>query len=61
MSFNSLQRDPRTILELEKKIQKLQEDLTASYKRNSDNATSMLQLNQHVKELEDENKAKEIE
>ena len=49
------------VAELEKKVQKLQEDLTLSYKRNSDNATTMLELNQQVKVLEEDVKNKEVE
>lgn len=49
------------VADLEKKVQKLQEDLTLSYKRNSDNATTMLELNQHVKVLEEDLKNKDVE
>lgn len=57
MSFS----DPKTIAELEKKIQRLQEELTSSYKRNSDNATTLIELNQRSKEIQEENKTKELE
>ena len=53
--------DPRNVVELEKKISKLQEELTASYKRNSDNATSLLELNQQNKEMQEDLKIKEAE
>jgi len=61
--FSSIvvESDPRTISELEKKIMKLQEELTSSYKRNSDNATTLLDLNQQLKELQEDNKSKELE
>eukprot|EP01119_Soliformovum_irregulare_P006508 TRINITY_DN1859_c1_g3_i4.p1 TRINITY_DN1859_c1_g3~~TRINITY_DN1859_c1_g3_i4.p1 ORF type:complete len:517 (-),score=137.73 TRINITY_DN1859_c1_g3_i4:185-1735(-) len=53
--------DTQTVAELEKKLHKMQEDLTASYKRNSDNATHLLQLNAQLKNIEDDNKSKESE
>ena len=53
--------DPRVVSELEKKIQRLQEELTASYKRNSDNATTLLDLNAQVKDMQDEMKSKDNE
>lgn len=40
--------------ELERKIQKLQEELTMSYKRNSENATVVLDLTKQARSLEEE-------
>ncbi|PRP75660.1 hypothetical protein PROFUN_15626 [Planoprotostelium fungivorum] len=49
------------IPEMEKKIQSLQEELTNSYKRNSENATMILDMNKEVKVMSDDIKHKEIE
>ncbi|KAM9981122.1 hypothetical protein ACTFIY_003438 [Dictyostelium cf. discoideum] len=50
-----------TIEEMEQKLFKLQEDLTNSYKRNADNASSILLLNDKNKDLQNELMSKEIE
>lgn len=47
--------------ELETKFQKLQEELTVSYKRNSDNAQLMLDLTKKAKNAEEELSKKEGE
>eukprot|EP01112_Ceratiomyxa_fruticulosa_P022729 TRINITY_DN8424_c0_g1_i2.p1 TRINITY_DN8424_c0_g1~~TRINITY_DN8424_c0_g1_i2.p1 ORF type:complete len:566 (-),score=101.35 TRINITY_DN8424_c0_g1_i2:70-1767(-) len=49
------------IAELELKLQKQQEELTASYKRSSENAQFLLDLNQKLKTLQDELRNKEDE
>jgi len=46
-------------VELETKVQKLQDELTMSYKRNSDNAQMMIEINRRMKEIE-EDSAKKI-
>ncbi|KAN0035096.1 hypothetical protein ACTA71_004352 [Dictyostelium dimigraforme] len=50
-----------TIEEMEQKLFKLQEDLTNSYKRNADNASSILLLNDKNKDLQNELMSKEVE
>ncbi|EGG15547.1 autophagy protein 16 [Cavenderia fasciculata] len=51
----------KTIEELENKIYKLQEDLTSSYKRSADNASSLLSLTDKNKDLQNELISKDIE
>jgi autophagy-related protein 16 len=41
--------------ELDAKVQKLQEELTVSYKRNSDNASRMVEIQREMKEVKEEN------
>eukprot|EP01133_Synstelium_polycarpum_P007990 gene7990-9385_t len=51
----------KTIEELENKLFKLQEDLTMSYKRSADNASSLLSLTDKNKDLQNELVSKDIE
>lgn len=43
----------KVVVELESRLQRTQEELTLSYKRNAENAQLMLDLNKSVKEFED--------
>eukprot|EP00026_Physarum_polycephalum_P006127 Phypoly_transcript_06168.p1 GENE.Phypoly_transcript_06168~~Phypoly_transcript_06168.p1 ORF type:complete len:595 (+),score=94.28 Phypoly_transcript_06168:102-1787(+) len=47
--------------EMDAKLLKLQEELTVSYKRNSDNAQRMVELQREMKELQEENAKREAE
>ncbi|KYQ92914.1 autophagy protein 16 [Tieghemostelium lacteum] len=49
------------ISDLESKLYKLQEDLTNSYKKNADHASSLLKINDEKKDLQNELQSKDIE
>eukprot|EP01114_Cavostelium_apophysatum_P017663 TRINITY_DN5303_c0_g1_i1.p1 TRINITY_DN5303_c0_g1~~TRINITY_DN5303_c0_g1_i1.p1 ORF type:complete len:550 (+),score=120.92 TRINITY_DN5303_c0_g1_i1:166-1815(+) len=53
--------DPKRITDLEAKIQQMQEELTSSYKRNSDNSTAILDQTKKIRQLEEDNRHKEME
>jgi autophagy-related protein 16 len=44
----------------EEKLLKLQDELTNSYKRNAENATAMIEMNQNIKELKEKLKSKKL-
>ncbi|KAF2070613.1 hypothetical protein CYY_008070 [Polysphondylium violaceum] len=60
-SGNNGRNSSTRVEELENKLFKLQEDLTNSYKRNADNASSILSLTDKNKDLQNEIISKEIE
>ena len=47
--------------DMDAKVLKLQEELTVSYKRNSDNAQRMVEIQREMKETQEENVKRETE